>query len=199
MFLMHMATAAYLGARLPVIAMLLPVIVAAMFGGVFVGIAITLIGGALSVGLLASAFGWPPVDQLRIAFFVIEGSLVSWLVGSRSHALRAQEAAARQLRRAIAEAPLPLLLHAENGEILEVSRSVLELTGYRQDELRTLRDWTRLAYGSRAPQVRAEIEGLYAADQRVDEGEYSVRTATGEERLWHFWAAPLGSEATGGA
>lgn len=48
-------------------------------------------------------------------------------VRKRSEA--AARAAAEQFRRAIEEAPIPVIMHAEDGEVLQISRSWTELTG----------------------------------------------------------------------
>src|SRR5262249_24060387 len=80
----------------------------------------------------------------------------------------------------------------EGGEILQVSRTWTELTGYTQEELRTISDWTRRAYGERKGLVDSDIERLYSLDARVDEGEDLITTRSGETRTWDFHAAPLG-------
>jgi PAS domain S-box-containing protein len=104
-------------------------------------------------------------------------------------ALRASE---EHLRRAVLEAPFPILLHAEDGQILLVSSAWTELTGYAQEDIPTVADWTEKAYGERMEQVRALTDRLYEQGGRVREGEFTVRTRTGEQRVWDFGLAPLG-------
>jgi two-component system, sensor histidine kinase and response regulator len=104
-------------------------------------------------------------------------------------ALRASEA---QFRQAVLYAPFPILIHAEGGEILQVSRTWTELTGYTQEDLRTISDWTRRAYGERQGLVQSDIERLYDLDTRVHEGEYIITTRSSETRIWDFHTAPLG-------
>jgi PAS domain-containing protein len=93
---------------------------------------------------------------------------------------RAREAlAAREatLRATIALAPLPVLLHAEDGEILQASEAWQEISGWRwSEDIPTIADWTERAYGERQGPVKAYIDTLYALDRRVDEGDYHIQT-----------------------
>ena len=109
-------------------------------------------------------------------------------------ALRASE---RRFHRAVAEAPTPVILHADDGEILQVSRAFSEITGYAAADVPTIADWTERAYGERQQAVREVIGRLYHGDRRVDEGEFEVRTNAGETRVWAFSSAPLGPDADG--
>jgi PAS domain S-box-containing protein len=104
-------------------------------------------------------------------------------------ALRESE---ERFRRAIHEAPNPILLHAEDGEVLTINKAWVDLTGYSHAEVPTIAAWVEKAYGERAGMVRAEINRLYGSTSRVDEGEDTIRTADGKTRTWEFSSAPLG-------
>ncbi|MEC4817110.1 MAG: PAS domain S-box protein [Scytonema sp. PMC 1069.18] len=97
-----------------------------------------------------------------------------------------------RFRRAIVQAPFPIIIHAEDGEILQMSQAVSDITGYSVDEIHTLADWTERAYGERQSDVLIQINRLYNLDRRIDEGEFQVRTKSGETRTWLFSSAPLG-------
>ena len=60
--------------------------------------------------------------------------------------LRENEA---QLQRTVEDAPLALCLHADDGEILNLSRHWTELTGYTKNDAPVLQEWLRRAYGIR--------------------------------------------------
>jgi PAS domain S-box-containing protein len=109
-------------------------------------------------------------------------------------ALRESEA---RLRRTVENAPFPIMVHAEDGEVVHLSQAWLQLTGYSRDEIGTIAAWTEHAYGERKEAVRADIDRLYTLDQAVDEGEYLIRTADGRTRVWTFSSAPLGSDDRG--
>jgi PAS domain S-box-containing protein len=97
-----------------------------------------------------------------------------------------------RFRRAVVHSPFPVLLHAEDGAVLQVSRSWCDITGYTPEELATIADWTERAYGERHQMVRADIEKLYSLEHRVAEGDYTIRTKSGATRIWDFSSAPLG-------
>ncbi|MBD0334845.1 MAG: PAS domain S-box protein [Cyanobacteria bacterium Co-bin13] len=103
----------------------------------------------------------------------------------------------RRFRTAILYAPLPMMLHAEDGEVVEVNHSWTELSGYAPEEIPTIADWTERAYGTRQEVVQADIEHLHHLDHRVSEGEYPIKTRSGETRIWDFYSAPLGHLSDG--
>ncbi|MEG4815380.1 CHASE3 domain-containing protein [Microcoleus sp. K5-D4] len=110
------------------------------------------------------------------------------------HSLQLSE---ERFRRAIIEAPLPIMLHAENGEVLQINCAWTELSGYEYSEIPTIEDWTEKAYHSRKSLVQADIDRLHKLNARISEGEYMIATASGESRIWDFYSAPLGQLCDG--
>jgi PAS domain S-box-containing protein len=104
-------------------------------------------------------------------------------------ALRRSEAL---LRTAILSAPLPTMLHAEDGEVLEVSRKWLDLTGYAREEVATRAVWERRAFPGREQETVEAVETLFAGDGDRSLGEWQVRTRDGGTRIWDFHSAALG-------
>src|SRR5215207_434852 len=97
-----------------------------------------------------------------------------------------------RFRLAVQEAPYPIQIHAEDGEIISVNQAWVEQTGYDPAEMPTIEAWTQKAFRERAAEAQLEIKALYAATGRVDEGEDTIHTAKGEIRDWNFSSAPLG-------
>jgi PAS domain S-box-containing protein len=137
------------------------------------------------------AFTCAPIPELGYV------NLYGMDITGRHEARQALLESEQRFRRAIEEAPLPVMLHAEGGEILTVNRLWREITGYSPSDIPTVGEWAQLAYGERRREVRTGIEKLYDLDHAVDEGEFEVRTADGETRIWHFHSAPLGKLADG--
>jgi len=96
------------------------------------------------------------------------------------------------LYKAFAKAPVPIVVHAEDGEILQINKVWTELTGYSQSEIPTISDWIAKAYGKEQKKIREGIDRLYQLKGRVDEGEFEILTANKEVRTWDFSSAPLG-------
>jgi PAS domain S-box-containing protein len=98
-----------------------------------------------------------------------------------------------QFRRAIEEAPIPMIMHAEDGEVLQISRSWTELTGYTLADMPTLDAWLDHAYGDGADAVRNHVHDLFAGSQPALNVTFDVRTHAGELRHWSFSASSPGT------
>ncbi len=100
----------------------------------------------------------------------------------------------QRFRHVIANAPFPIMIHAENGEVLEINAAWTELTGYTHQDIPTIQAWAQRAYGDRAASVLENIiTKKYALKSRWEEGEFTVTTNDGSQRIWDFSSAPLGS------
>lgn len=98
----------------------------------------------------------------------------------------------RRLRAAVEGSPFPIMLHADDGDVLALSRSWTTLTGYQPEELRTHFAWIRLAYPDRSQEVEAQLAREFASDAVIRAGEFAIRTQAGGERIWDFQSVPLG-------
>lgn len=117
------------------------------------------------------------------------------LLQEKENAVRVQQElveSQQHLRRTIRFAPFPLMVHAEDGEVLQLSEAWTEITGYELADIPTTRDWVAKAYGERQAQVMRVVEGLYSIEHRIDEGEFTIMTRARQQRVWHFNTAPLG-------
>ena len=99
----------------------------------------------------------------------------------------------RRYRQAVTESPFPVMIYAEDGEVLVLSRAWKELTGYDETDIPTVADWTERAYGVRMDPFRSAIDWLYAKGQRQMEGEFTITCKDGTRRLWEFSSTPLRS------
>lgn len=102
-------------------------------------------------------------------------------------------ASEERFRHAIQETPFPIMIHAEDGQVIAINETWTELTGYTHRDIPTIADWTEKAYGERHRLVKAEIDRLYGLDKKVKEGEYAITTNRGMTRIWDCSSAPLGS------
>lgn len=102
-----------------------------------------------------------------------------------------------RFRRAVLLSPFPIMLHAEDGAVIQTSDSWCEITGYDREELKTIQDWTERAYGERKLPVVEEIESLYGMTGSKAEGVYTICTKEGGTRIWDFHSASLGQLSDG--
>ena len=106
------------------------------------------------------------------------------------HALRESE---EQFRRAIEEAPIPIIMHAEDGEVLQVSRTWTELTGYTIADVPTFDAWLTRAYGEGADEVRNYMHELFKEPRRTLNVEFPIRTRNHDVRYWSLSASSPGT------
>ena len=135
-------------------------------------------------------------NDLRLAEIV--GSQIAGAIANAQlfHELKQAESASRQsedkFRRAVEYAPFPVMIHAEDGEVLAISQGWTGLSGYTHADIPTIDDWTEHAYGFRKQTLREYIEALYGLNARKDEGEFTITCKDQTTRIWEFSSAPLG-------
>src|SRR5215217_4087675 len=101
--------------------------------------------------------------------------------------------AEEQFRRAIEDAPIPVIMHAEDGEVLEISRTWTSLTGYSMRDVPTFDSWLTRAYGEGADEVRNKMRELVREQRRTLNVELPIRTVAGDLRYWIFNASSPGT------
>ncbi|MBW8039948.1 MAG: PAS domain S-box protein [Planctomycetes bacterium] len=113
-------------------------------------------------------------------------------ITERKKAQEVLQASEEQFRRAVLDSPFPIMIHAEDGEVLQISKVWTDLTGYTPQEIPTMSAWTERAYGERRDIVKSRIEKMFDCDERVEEGEYVISSKDGKTLIWDFSSAPLG-------
>ncbi|UQA61904.1 PAS domain-containing hybrid sensor histidine kinase/response regulator [Polyangium aurulentum] len=104
----------------------------------------------------------------------------------------------KRFRRAVMVSPIPIIIHAEDGEIVLINPAWTALSGYSLAQIPTIAEWAELAYGAaRKDMVRAGIDALYDLEGSTNEGEFTITTASGAQRIWEFSSAALGRDALG--
>jgi len=96
-----------------------------------------------------------------------------------------------RFRRAIIDAPFPIMLHADDGAILHISNEWMKISGYTHAEIPTMNDWVNKAYRETSHTVKPLIERVYSLTEARRGGEFRIWTKSGEERIWDFISAPL--------
>lgn len=131
-------------------------------------------------------------EQLRLSEAALKrlNETLEHRVVERTKALQESEA---RFRRAVTDAPFPIMMHAEDGEVLHLSDIWTEITGYSPEEIPTINAWTEKAYGQEMEFTREVINSLYGSNEKVKEGEFTITTKPDGRVVWDFSSSPLGS------
>lgn len=134
------------------------------------------------------------VHPYRTADNRIDGVVITFVdISLRKRAEEALRASEEQFRRAIEDAPIPVIMQAEDGRVLQVSRTWTELTGYALHDVPTAVAWLTRAYGPGADAVREHMHELFTGGRKAIDVEFAIRTRAGAERLWSFSASAPGA------
>ena len=98
--------------------------------------------------------------------------------------------------------PILIMFHAEDGEVLMISKEWERLTGYKHSEISTIKKWTEKAYSNNTkentlPKMRKLISKLHYLKSGDFEDLADVHAKNGKVLTWHFRSAPLGKLADG--
>jgi PAS domain S-box-containing protein len=121
-----------------------------------------------------------------------------------NHDITARKRAEEDLRRSeerfrssLILSPAPIMLFDDREEILAVSQSWLDESGYSREELRRMEDWTARAYGDRSAGVLEDIRRFISTEPAAFPRERVIRTGDGRERIWSFVTSGVGSQPDG--
>ena len=96
-------------------------------------------------------------------------------------------------------APIPIMIHAEDGTVLNISQSWTRLTNYKISDIPTIFDWTEKAYGQKKDEVIDFINQLYHLTEIQHDGEFVVTTKDGRKLTWDFNSGYIGDLPDGRA
>ncbi len=109
----------------------------------------------------------------------------------------ARESEAR-FRQVLIDAPIPVMLHAEDGEVLLLSQTWTRLSGYTHQDLPQLSCWLERAFDAQQQSTMAQaIECYFQPQASSAEGEFQIRHADGKTMTWDIRLQPLAPLADG--
>jgi len=91
-----------------------------------------------------------------------------------------------RVRTAIERSLHPIMLHAEGGEIIMLSDSWTDLSGYSLEEIPTTKDWVEKAYGISREKTGEIFSRPHPPKPTGREGVFKIRTKGGDERDWNI-------------
>jgi len=110
------------------------------------------------------------------------------------HRLQKQTIAENQERfhKAIHEAPIPIMITGDNGQVVELNRAWQEITAYSMDEVQTMGLWSSLAWNEEeGALLEAEISKLREGVETNFPLKLPTRTKSGDIRSWLVYAVSL--------
>lgn len=107
------------------------------------------------------------------------------------------EDAVESFRQVLEGAPVPMILHAEDGEFLVISDSVLSFTGYEPEEINTLSKWTAMVHKDRKEYNDEFIKKNFERGIVTQGEEEVVYTKSGDVKICSFHNALLGQLSDG--
>ena len=124
----------------------------------------------------------------------IDGVVLTFVnITERDRAEQVMRQSEEQFRRTVRDAPIPVIMQAEDGEVLQVSRTWTELTGYTIADVPTFDAWLTRAYGEGADEVRNHVHELFSEQGRTLNVEFPIRTRYHDVRYWSFSASSPGT------
>jgi len=104
-----------------------------------------------------------------------------------------------RFRSSLLHSPLPISLFDDREQILAVSRSWLEQSGYSREELPRLEDWAIRAYGERSGEMLERLRQIIivSTEPEARSAERMIRTKDGRKRLWSFVTSPQATQSDG--
>jgi len=118
----------------------------------------------------------------------------AWERFEAEQGLRASE---ERFRSSILHSPVPILLFDDREQILAVSQSWVERSGYSREALRRIEDWITRACGGHASQMLGHFRRIISTAPEAQSAELMIRTKDGRDRLWSFVSSALGTQSDG--
>lgn len=91
-----------------------------------------------------------------------------------------------RLKSALMQSPFPIMLHAQNGEILLVNTAWIQSTGYLPQDLPDFEDWLEHLFRENRTQVAEILDQLQAGEAAGTEGFFDLFKQNGESLKWYL-------------
>jgi PAS domain S-box-containing protein len=114
-------------------------------------------------------------------------------INLRRQTERTMHEIASRFRLAIFCAPIPIMIHADDGKIIMTSNEWTNLSGYSFNDTPTLSIWTEKAFGTGSYEDHGKFYSLFSSGKPSVAGELEIRCRSGRKRIWDFRSAPIGS------
>lgn len=83
----------------------------------------------------------------------------------------------KRVKDSIEEAPLPIMLYTENGDVKKINRKWAEITGYNIKDMSTISEWSKTSDVFTERLEGDNVNKFSYIKQRHENGEYIIRTS----------------------
>jgi PAS domain S-box-containing protein len=146
----------------------------------------TVVWGRLTVSCVRKSDG-----SLDYSVGIIED--ITWRKQAEEELRKSEE----RFKSSLLHCPLPIMLFDDREQILAVSGSWLEASGYLGEQLHSIADWTACAYCDGQTEVLERLRWIISTEPEAQSIERKVLTKDGRERLWSFVTSALGTQSDG--
>jgi PAS domain S-box-containing protein len=98
----------------------------------------------------------------------------------------------RRFERVVIDAPVPIMIHADDGEVLLLSKTWTDITGYALTDIPTVKAWASKAYGGQEGTAFEDIVDFHGTEDARMSGDYIISTKSGRQVTWAFSSATMG-------
>lgn len=109
------------------------------------------------------------------------------IIESRQFSERLLKSESR-FRQVILDAPVPMMVHDDKGDILMISRMWTENTGYSPSELPTVSSWVEKAYCQNSSNIPIQLKEVFNDNNLINEGETEITVSDGTKRFWQIYS-----------
>ena len=141
--------------------------------------------GVLGVGNKESDYDQEDIDTV---YYFAD---IAWEVAERKRLHESVEKSEERFRTALTDAPLPVMIQSQDGKIEVINKEWERISGYSHEDIPTIGDWMRMAFGYSDKQVIRHEKQLYKEDMHIKNHDHVIKTKGGEERIWRIRSTPL--------
>lgn len=113
-------------------------------------------------------------------------------IAERNKTEEALKESERQFRYALEEAPLPIMLYTETGEVKKINSTWTDYTGYTIEDISLISKWAEISDAFIGDLNNTNTDKLFNLQRRQNDGEYYIKTKDGLTRVWNFYSAYIG-------
>ncbi|MGE5680912.1 MAG: MEDS domain-containing protein [Bacillota bacterium] len=102
-----------------------------------------------------------------------------------------------RFRRAITNAPLPVMINVKFGRVLMLNKMWTQVTGYSIEEIPTVDAWMYKAYGLEKEEADSLGRSRFLDSEVSNLGMYTITTKSGDKKVLEFYSSPIGISSEG--